>query len=156
MLASSGARRLRADGLGEILQANDGPAIAQWYLNDRDDIRSSFVLEVPANEYACQGLEIDFACLCWGGDLVYVPAKNSWRCRRLGGNTWNEVRSEQDRMYIRNTYRVLLTRAREGVVIWVPKGDPRDPTRNPEELDATADLLVAAGARVLAEEDPAS
>src|SRR5205085_2882659 len=60
LLASSGARRLRADGLGEILKATDGAAIAQWYLNDRDDIRESFALEVPANEYACQGLEIDF------------------------------------------------------------------------------------------------
>src|SRR5256885_16829597 len=72
LLASSGARRLRADGLGEILEATDGPAIAQWYLNARNDIRSSFVLEVPANEYACQGLEIDFSCVCWGGDLLFA------------------------------------------------------------------------------------
>lgn len=153
LLASSGARRLRADGLGEILEANDGPAIAQWYLNARDDIRSSFVLEVPANEYACQGLEIDFSCVCWGGDLVFKSATKNWFCRRLSGNAWNAVRSAADRRYIQNTYRVLLTRAREGVVIWVPKGDPTDGTRKPEELDATADFLVEAGAQMLAVED---
>jgi hypothetical protein len=145
LLTSSGARRLRADGLGEILEATKGSAIAQWYLNGRDDIRSSFVLEVPANEYACQGLEIDFSCVCWGGDLVFAPARRGWFYRRLSGNAWNEVRSEEDRRHIQNTYRVLLTRAREGVVIWVPKGDAADRTRRPEELDATADFLVAAG-----------
>jgi hypothetical protein len=153
LLASSGARRLRADGLGEILEATNGSAIAQWYLNGRDDIRSSFALEVPANEYACQGLEIDFSCLCWGGDLVFAPARRGWICRRLSGNAWNEVRSHQDRTFVQNTYRVLLTRAREGVVIWVPKGDQSDRTRRPEELDSTADFLLAAGARMLASED---
>jgi len=153
LLASSGARRLRADGLGEILEATHGPAIAQWYLNGRDDIRSSFVLEVPANEYACQGLEIDFSCICWGGDLVFALQTKGWFCRRLSGNTWNEIRSAEDRRYIQNTYRVLLTRAREGLVIWVPRGDVSDRTRIPEELNATADFLVEAGARILALEE---
>jgi hypothetical protein len=149
LLASSGARRLRADGLGEILEANRGAAIAQWYLKGRDDIRSSFALEVPANEYACQGLEIDFSCVCWGGDLVFAAAKNGWVFRRLSGNAWNEVRSLEDRRFIQNTYRVLLTRAREGLVIWVPQGDVSDRTRKPEDLNATADFLVAAGAQLL-------
>jgi hypothetical protein len=153
LLSSSVARRLRADGLGEILKATDGPAIAQWYLNGRDDIRSSFVLEVPANEYACQGLEIDFSCVCWGGDLVFATAGKRWCCRRLSGDRWNEIRSVEDRRYIHNTYRVLLTRAREGMVIWVPRGDMSDRTRRPEELNATADFLTIAGARILAAED---
>jgi hypothetical protein len=149
LLASSGARRLRADGLGEILQANHGAAIAQWYLNDQDDIRSSFVLEVPANEYACQGLEIDFSCVCWGGDLVFRAGKTGWLCRRLSGNKWAEIRSPEDRRHIQNTYRVLLTRSREGMVIWVPQGDASDRTRKPEDLDATAEFFVAAGAQML-------
>jgi hypothetical protein len=149
LLASSGARRLRADGLGEILKATDGAAIAQWYLNGRGDIRSSFALEVPANEYACQGLEIDFSCVCWGGDFIFSPRNNAWTCRGLSGNAWNEVHTPEDQKYIRNTYRVLLTRAREGVVIWVPRGDPNDQTRKPQEMDATADFLAAAGARLL-------
>ncbi len=153
LLASSGARRLRADGLGEILEATDGSAIAQWYLNGRADIRSSFALEVPANEYACQGLEIDFSCVCWGGDLVFAPERTGWLCRQLSGNAWNEVRAELGRRYIHNTYRVLLTRAREGVVIWVSKGDATDRTRKPEELNSTVDFLVAAGAQMLAFED---
>ena len=66
-MTSSGARRLRAEGLGVTLHASAGDEIAQWYLNPRGDIRSSYALEVPANEYTCQGLELDFACVCWGG-----------------------------------------------------------------------------------------
>jgi hypothetical protein len=155
LLASSGARRLRADGLGEILEANPSSAIAQWYLKGRNDIRSSFALEVPANEYACQGLEIDFACVCWGGDLVFAPPKNGWFFRRLSGNAWNKVRSAQVRRFIQNKYRVLLTRAREGLVIWVPQGDASDRTRKPQELKATADFLVAAGAQLLGLENAA-
>jgi hypothetical protein len=153
LLASSGARRLRADGLGEILGAGHRSAIPQWYLIGRDDIRSSYALEVPANEYACQGLEIDFAGVCWGGDLVFTPAKGAWVCRCLSGNTWNEVRSQENRRFLQNTYRVLLTRAREGLVIWVPHGEPSDRTRLPEELNATADFLAAAGAQPLALEE---
>jgi hypothetical protein len=151
LLASSGARRLRADGLGILLGAGDGDAIAHWYLNGRDDIRSSFALEVPANEYACQGLEIDQSCVCWGGDLVFDPVGQSWRCQQLAGTRWSEVHSEESRRYIHNTYRVLLTRAREGLVIWVPSGDRSDPTRAPEELDATAKFLIDSGARLLSE-----
>jgi hypothetical protein len=149
LLASSGARRLRADGIGEILEANDGIAIAQWYLNGHDDIRSSFALEVPANEYACQGLEIDFACLCWGGDFLYAPRKQRWQIKRLSGNRWHEVRADEDRRYIRNTYRVLLTRAREGLAIWIPRGVETDHTRSPDALDSTEDFLIEAGARSL-------
>jgi hypothetical protein len=118
-------------------------------LNGRGDIRSSFALEVPANEYACQGLEIDFACVCWGGDFVLAPARPHWIRRQLSGNIWCEVRAGSERRYIQNTYRVLLTRAREGLVLWIPKGDASDVTRNPLELDATADFLSAAGARML-------
>jgi hypothetical protein len=147
LLASSGARRLRADGLGVLLEANDGDAIAQWYLNARDDVRSSFFLEVPANEYACQGLEIDHACVCWGGDFVYALHTTRWRCRQFRGSDWNEVRSEEDTRYIHNTYRVLLTRAREGLLLWIPAGDTTDRTRLPQDLDATASFLLAAGAR---------
>ena len=66
LVASSRARRLRADGLGVMLNATDGPAIAQWYLNEPGDVRSSYALEVPANQYTTQGLELDFVGLCWG------------------------------------------------------------------------------------------
>jgi len=149
MLASSGARRLRADGLGHLLDASAGAEIAHWYLNPNGDIRSSFALEVPANEYTCQGLELDFACVCWGGDLLWSKVTNSWASARLSGAKWQTIRAATARQYLANSYRVLLTRAREGMVIWVPLGDINDSTRAPKELDATAEYLMACGAVAL-------
>lgn len=150
LVASSGARRLRADGLGVTLGATDGSAIAQWYLNKRGDVRSSFALEVPANEYTTQGLELDFVGLCWGGDLIW--GGRSWRYRQFRGNSWANVSANRQR-FIANSYRVLMTRGREGLVIWVPKGSIEDPTRKPEYYHDTADFLLSCGARQLAEDD---
>ncbi len=146
LLASSGARRLRAEGLGVLLSATDGSSIAHWYLNPSGDIRSSYALEVPANEYTCQGLEIDFAAICWGGDMLYDPSCDKWRYRTLGGTHWKEVKGEERQRFIKNSYRVLLTRAREGLVIWIPTGSTDDATRNPEAFDATAAFLQKCGA----------
>lgn len=142
LLASSGARRLRADGLGESLNATDGQAIAHWYLQPPGDIRSSHAMEVPANEYTSQGLELDFACLCWGGDLVWEG--KSFMPRRLNGNRWANVKD--DKNYVKNSYRVLLSRAREGLILWVPRGDKNDHTRQPEQLDRIATYLTMCGA----------
>jgi hypothetical protein len=143
LLASSGARRLRADGIGYFLGATDGEAIAHWYLNPRGDIRSSFALEVPANEYTSQGLELDFSCLCWGGDLVLQDGR--WVARSLSGNRWTVMRDSAKRLFVLNSYRVLLSRAREGMVVWVPTGNDDDHTRIPEELDGVGDCLLRAG-----------
>jgi hypothetical protein len=150
LLASSGARRLRADGLGETLNATDGSAIAHWYLNPPGDIRSSHALEVPANEYTSQGLELDFACLCWGGDLIRHQGR--WVARTLSGNRWNTVSDNKRLAMTINSYRVLLTRAREGLVIWVPKGSADDETRRPVELDAVARYLLEVGVAMYDEE----
>ena len=147
LVASSGARRLRADGIGEFLTPKDGAEISNWYLNEPDDLRSSSALEVPANEYACQGLELDFVGVCWGGDLIWSAGRREWRVRRLNGVRWQNVNDAARRRYAINSYRVLLTRAREGLVIWVPTGSSDDSTRNPVELDATADFLMQCGAR---------
>jgi Schlafen group 3, DNA/RNA helicase domain len=148
LVASSGARRLRADGLGEFLTAADKHEIAHWYLRSENDIRSSYALEVPANEYTCQGLELDFVGVCWGGDFIFTE---DGRCayRRLNGSRWQNVNDATHRQFIRNSYRVLLTRAREGLVLWVPRGDPSDTTRDPVALDATATFLRQCGARFL-------
>jgi hypothetical protein len=146
LLANSGARRLRADGVGEVLNATDGMDIAHWYLNPPGDIRASYALEVPANEYTCQGLELDFAALCWGGNFVRVSGSQKWLCRRLNGSRWQVVNDPSRRRFIENGYRVLLTRAREGLMIWVPIGDPKDKTREPGLLDATAEYLISCGA----------
>jgi DUF2075 family protein len=146
LVASSGARRLRADGLGVTLNATDGLEIAHWYLNEPGDIRASFALEVPANEYTCQGLELDFVGVCWGGNFLRDPSHQKWLVRRLNGARWQAVNDEYRRQFIINSYRVLLTRGREGIVIWVPEGDEADSTREPGALDATAEFLLTCGA----------
>ncbi len=146
LVASSGARRLRAEGLGTLLHASAGNEIAHWYLNPRGDIRSSFALEVPANEYTCQGLELDLVCLCWGGDFVWNQSRHAWSYFRLSGTSWQLVRESSAQLYLQNSYRVLLTRAREGLILWVPQGDDADPTRAKAPFDATADWLKRCGA----------
>jgi hypothetical protein len=146
LVASFGARRLRADGLGETLNATDGSDISHWYLNPRGDIRASYALEVPANEYTCQGLELDYVAVCWGGDFLWDPNGRGWSPFLLNGAKWQHVRDKAAAEYIRNSYRVLLTRAREGMIIWIPEGDPTDDTRRPELLDATSEFLARAGA----------
>ena len=147
LVGSSTASRLRAYGLGVSVNATDGRNIAYWYLNPRDDVRSSYALEVIANEYTTQGLELDFVGHCWGGDLIM--SQSGWVTRRFSGTKWTNAQNDR-RRFILNSYRVLLTRAREGLIIWVPSGDYSDPTRNPEHYDRTADFLVACGARQLA------
>jgi hypothetical protein len=128
LIGSSGAKRLRAEGLGVEVPHMDAGAVARWFL-DRwpEDVRASDALEQMATEFACQGLELDVAGLCWGGDLV-----------RAGG-AW------QVRDFRINTYRVLLTRARYLTVIWVPRGDPADRTRPPAEMEAVAAYLRSCG-----------
>ncbi|WP_235924561.1 DNA/RNA helicase domain-containing protein [Roseomonas harenae] len=149
LVASSGARRLRAEGLG--VQAADIP---HWFLDRWPDIRASDALETYATEYDCQGLELDQVGLAWGGDML--RGAGGWRMRALSGARWNTIRDETERAFILNTYRVLLTRARYETVIWVPPGSPatdgswHDPTRDAAELDAVAAHLLACGARPLA------
>lgn len=148
LVASSGAARLRADGLGAELPHMDASAVAHWFL-DRwpEDVRASDALEQVATEFSCQGLELDYVGLCWGGD--FLRQGRVWRPRAFKGTKWQEVRKPDDQDYRRNTYRVLLTRARYATVIWVPQGDAHDTTRQQAELDAVADYLRACGAREL-------
>lgn len=153
LVAAAGARRLRADGLGVQV-----PDVADWFLNRWPDIRSSEALETFATEYDCQGLELDVVGLAWGGDLA--RAAEGWRPRRFAGNRWFQVRSAEERRFILNTYRVLLTRARYETVLWVPRGsaadDPfHDATRDAAEMDAIAAFLLACGARPLGALPPA-
>ncbi|MEQ8694094.1 MAG: DUF2075 domain-containing protein [Gammaproteobacteria bacterium] len=143
LVASSGARRLRAEGLGVTLNATEGDAISHWYLNDKGDVRASYAMEVTANEYTTQGLELDFAGMCWGGD--FVRNESDWTYRRFMGNRWVRVTGER-RRFVANSYRVLLTRAREGMIIWIPQGDQDDATREPEALERTSAFLKTCGA----------
>lgn len=152
LVASAGAKRLRADGLGVQVEE-----VADWFLRRWPDIRASDALETFATEYDCQGLELDLVGLGWGGDLLWRP--DGWLPRRFIGTAWQLVRNAEERRHILNTYRVLLTRARYETVIWVPRGSARgeahhDRTRDAGELDAIADFLLACGARPL-EDAPA-
>ncbi len=148
LIASSGAKRLRADGLGSEVPHMDAGAVACWFL-DRwpEDVRASDALEQVATEFSCQGLELDHVGLCWGGDLV---RGQSWVVRNFVGTDWQIRRSAEAIANRLNTYRVLLTRARYGTIIWVPPGDAEDRTRTPAELDAVAAYLLRCGAAPLA------
>ena len=89
--------------------------------------------------------------MCWGGDLTPSKGHTAWDYRKFRGAGWQHVRQEGERNYTRNRYRVLLTRARNGLVIWVPKGDPNDPTRDPERFDRVFTVLRTTGVPVLEE-----
>lgn len=149
LVASSGARRLRAEGLGVSIGADDLDGVAHWFLRPPGDLRSSYALEVTANEYACQGLELDYAGLCWGGDLIWDARAQAWTPRRLNGAVWQKVIESDAKNWSLNKYRVLMTRARLGTVIWVPEGDHEDPTRPPERYDEIDAVLEEMGARRL-------
>jgi hypothetical protein len=138
---------LRAEGFGAELNGPD--ETVSWFLRRWPDVRASDALEVCATEYSCQGLELDLVGLAWGGD--FIRGDGGWRARNFAGTRWNEVHKPQDRTYVLNSYRVLLTRARYETIIWVPPGDDADRTRPRAEMDAIADFLLACGARPLAE-----
>jgi hypothetical protein len=147
LVGSSGARRLRAEGLGAVLPHQDEDAVARWFLDDWPDTRSSDALEVLATEFCVQGLELDRAGLCWDADLVRIAG--TWQARGFRGSAWTLARTAEARSNRINAYRVLLTRARHGTVIWVPRGHARDRTRDPALYDAVAEHLMACGAAAL-------
>jgi hypothetical protein len=149
LLASSGALRLRPHGIEVSTGFRHGFPYEQWFLADARDPRSSMSLEVAATEFECQGLELDWTCICWGGDMVISSKQAAWVFRRFLGKSWRRVRGASQVQYMRNKYRVLLTRARRGMVIWVPEGDPSDSTREPDLLDLTAGYLAERGVPML-------
>jgi hypothetical protein len=141
LIASSGGRRLRAYGLDVRTELD----VENWFLNESDDVRSSHYLETPATEFGIQGLELDWTGVCW--DLDLVPELTDWRVQAFKGTKWQKVLDSSRRQYAINKYRVLLTRAREGMVIWVPEGDSTDWTRPVHKYDAIAAYLCNCGIR---------
>ena len=139
LVASSGGLRLRPNGIN-VKESIDE---ALWFLNDETDVRSSYYLEVTATEFAVQGLELDWVGICWDCDLRRVF--NKWEFKNFSGTKWSNVNKKEDQQYLLNTYRVLLTRAREGLIIWVPNGDKNDPTRLPDFYDPIFDYLKSCG-----------
>jgi len=141
-IASSEAKRLRAEGLELPPPRADG--VEHWFLNAKGDVRSSFQLEVAATEFQIQGLELDWICVCWGGD--FLRSSDGWDLKRLRGTAWQRVCQDSARAYLVNSYRVLLTRARQGMVLFVPNGDDEDSTRASEPLNETSEFLTSCGA----------
>jgi hypothetical protein len=151
LVGSSGAMRLRAEGLEPSSSFHAEYQWEHWYLADDSDIRSSYRCEVFATEFEIQGLELDWIGICWGGDLVWDDSAG-WKLRTLRAaspSEWKMIKRPEKQIYRRNAYRVLLTRARQGMIIFVPKGDPNDPTLSPEEFDSTAQYLLRCGAHQL-------
>jgi len=150
LLASSGARRLRAEGLGAELPHMDASAVAHWFL-DRfpADVRASDALEVVASEFSCQGLELDYVGLCWDGDLIREAGRSAWRARDFRGTRWTIPAGAEAIANQLNTYRVLLTRARYETVLFVPGGDAADTTRAPPVYDDIANFLADCGVMTL-------
>lgn len=147
LIASSGAHRLRPEGLH--VKAKVEPET--WFLNDRSDVRSSFYMEEVATEFDVQGLELDWACVCWDGDFRY--AGGNWSYNKFKGTRWQRVGQDDAKLYLKNAYRVILTRARQGMVIFVPRGDEQDPTRPPSFYDQTYRFLQSCGLRDLDREN---
>lgn len=114
-----------------------------WFLDDKDDVRSSYYLEDVATEFHVQGLELDWACVTWDADFRY--SQEGWQHFSFVGNKWQHIRKEERKHYLKNAYRVLLTRARQGMVIVVPEGDFQDPTRINEYYDTTYEYLKSVG-----------
>lgn len=139
LVASSGAQRLKPHAVDVRVEVDP----IHWFLNDRDDTRSSFYLEDAATEFQVQGLELDWVCVTWDADFRHH--RNGWSCHSFVAKKWQNMRSVDRQNYLRNAYRVLLTRARQGMVICVPPGSPHDPTRAPEFYDRTFDYLAGLG-----------
>jgi hypothetical protein len=143
LVASSGAQRLKPHAIDVRVEINP----VHWFLNDADDTRSSYYLEDAATEFQVQGLELDWVCVTWDADLRF--ADSEWNYHSFVGTKWNLVKKLDRRQYLRNAYRVLLTRARQGMVIFVPNGNRFDRTRSPAYYDPTFDYLAAIGIPVL-------
>ena len=118
-----------------------------WFLDDRADIRSSDFLEDCATEFQVQGLELDWVCVNWDGDLRYT--NKGWSHHDFRGSRWENVKQRERQIYLQNAYRVLLTRARQGMVLFIPPGDSEDLTRLPEIYDPTYEYFVDLGIPVL-------
>ena len=151
LVGSSGASRLRAIGLEPSSAFHADYPWEHWYLGERTDVRSSYCCEVFATEFEIQGLELDWIGLCWGGDFVWSES-GGWLLRALRPSErtkWTRIKSPDKQTYRRNAYRVLLTRARMGMVIFVPRGDAEDLTNRPEEFESTAEFLIRCGVTVV-------
>jgi Uncharacterized conserved protein len=143
IVVSSQALRLKPFAIDVKTQINH----VNWFLNGKDDVRSSFYLEDVATEFQVQGLELDWSCVVWDGDLRYCP--NGWKTFSFVGNKWHNINKIERKKYLLNAYRVLLTRARQGMVIVIPEGNGEDDTRKIEYYDPTFNYLKKIGIPII-------
>jgi hypothetical protein len=139
LVASSKAQRLKPDAID--IRVDVDPV--HWFLNGKEDTRSSYYLEDAATEFQVQGLELDWTCVAWDGDFRYTGS--GWGYHHFRGDRWCAVANSENQRYLCNAYRVLLTRARQGMVIYVPPGNFEDQTRSAQFYDPTYQYLVELG-----------
>ena len=144
LVASSGAERLRPHAVDVRFDINP----IHWFLNESSDVRSSFYMEDPATEFQVQGLELDWVCMTWDADLR-LSASRQWNYHSFRGDKWTNVHKSETRQYLLNAYRVLLTRARQGMAIFIPPGDEADHTRKPPYYNHTFEFLKEIGLEVI-------
>lgn len=142
LIVSSGAKRLKAEG---IYVKND-ISPTDWFLNHQDDTRSSYYLEDIATEFDIQGLEIDYTCVTWDINLYY---DEGWQFQNFKGSKWQNIKKDATKSYLLNAYRVLLTRARQGMIIFIPAVDGTDPTRPQKHYDSIYNYLISCGLDIL-------
>jgi hypothetical protein len=135
LVASSGASRLKPEGIN----VHEKITATYWSLNDKSDVRSSYYLEDPATEFDIQGLELDWVGVCWDADLRWIDGR--WRHYKFRGTVWQNVNDDFQRAYLSNAYRVLLTRARQGMILYIPRGTIDDPSRFCEFYDGVFTLM---------------
>jgi hypothetical protein len=143
IVVSSEALRLKPHAIDVKTPVNP----IHWFLNGKDDVRSSYYLEDAATEFHVQGLELDWACVTWDADFRYTP--HGWEHWSFRGVRWNHSRKREVQNYLKNSYRVLLTRARQGMVIVVPPGDLEDRTRDPAFYNPTFEYLKDVGFTII-------
>lgn len=139
LIASSGAKRLRSCGIWVQSKID----AKHWFLDDKYDVRSSYALEEVATEFDIQGLEVDWSIVAWDADLRFV--EDHFEYFKFIGAGWQRVNKVENQQYLKNTYRVLMTRARQGVIIFVPEGDEHDETRHNAFYDETYNYLKKLG-----------
>ncbi|MDC0288126.1 DUF2075 domain-containing protein [Rubripirellula sp.] len=139
LVVSSQANRLKPLAIDVRLKRDP----IHWFLAGKEDVRSSYYLEDVATEFDIQGLELDWVCVTWDADLRLH--NDEWLHRCFRGNRWQKINKLDRQSYLKNAYRVLLTRARQGMVIVIPEGDEHDPTRLPSLYDSTYEYFVKLG-----------
>ena len=146
VLACSSAQRLKPEGI----YVQKDIDVKNWFLGPSDDLRSSNMMEIVASEFKVQGLEIDYAIVCWDADLRR-KSENEWDYYSFKGTKWMKRNKEEQKRYLLNSYRVLLTRARQGMVIFIPYGvdEEEDPTRNSKYYNDIYEYLKKCGLKEL-------